>query len=64
MESPKTGIAILALLVTVTMLGAGLGWQIRTQQRLPETTVAPPDVRPASGGSEPPAAMNLIQPAH
>lgn len=60
MESPKTGIAILALLATVTVLGAALGWQLRSPQRLPE---APPDVRPASDGSEAPGATNAIQPA-
>jgi len=63
MESPKTGVAILVLLSTVTMLGAGFGWQIRTQQRVPETTVAPPDVRPASDGNEPAAATNASLPA-
>ncbi|WP_153131312.1 hypothetical protein [Dechloromonas hortensis] len=71
MESPKTGIAILALLATVTVLGAALGWQLRSPQRLPEAPAAPPDVRPAappdvrpaSDGSEAPGATNAIQPA-
>lgn len=68
MESPKTGIAILALLATVTVLGAALGWQLRSPQRLPESPAAsaveaPPDVRPASDGSEAPGATNAIQPA-
>ncbi|WP_157651201.1 hypothetical protein [Dechloromonas denitrificans] len=67
MESPRTGIAILALLAAATGLGAALGWQLRSPQHIPEAKLAPPvgvppDVRPGSDGSEYPGATNAIQP--
>lgn len=49
MDSPKTGILILAVVAAVVLAGAMVGWQIRQQQPSPAGETQPRPLPAAPG---------------